>query len=250
MKGKIYVVGIGPGNEEYMTPQAKKIIETADVVAGYDLYVDMVRDICDGREIISTPMKQEAERCRLALEKAEEGKTVAFVSGGDAGVYGMAGLMLEIAEGRDVEVVTVPGITAACSGAAALGAPLIHDFAVISLSDLLTPMADILKRIRLAAEADFVICIYNPRSRKRRDHLDMAVREILAFRSPDTPCGYVRNIGREGEKVTVCRLDDLPGNDAIDMFTTVFIGKSTTKVIDGKLVTPRGYDVQTGKAHE
>lgn len=222
---KIYVVGIGPGNREYMTPQAEAAIAESDVVVGYTLYVDLVKELTQGKEVRSTAMKQEVDRCKMALEAALEGKTVAFVCSGDAGVYGMAGVMAEVAEGYpQVEIVTVPGITAACSGAAVLGAPLIHDFAVISLSDLLTPWEKIEKRLALAAEADFVVCLYNPKSKKRHDYIDKAAEIMSPFKSWDTPCGYVKNIGREGETSVVCTLADLKNNEDIDMFTTVFVG--------------------------
>lgn len=239
---KIYVVGIGPGNREYMTPQAVAAIEESDVVVGYTLYVELVKELVKDKEVKSTAMKQEVDRCRMALESALEGKTVAFVCSGDAGVYGMAGVMSEVAADHpEVEIITVPGITAACSGAAVLGAPLIHDFAVISLSDLLTPWEKIEKRLQAAAEADFAVCIYNPKSKKRRDYIDRAVEIMNCAKRWDTPCGYVKNIGREGEKAVVCTMADLKDNDDIDMFTTVFVGNSATKVINGKLVTPRGY---------
>ena len=154
----------------------------------------------------------------------------------------MAGIMREVASDHpEIEIITVPGITAALSGAALLGAPLIHDFAVISLSDLLTPWDLIEKRLTLAAKADFVICLYNPKSRRRKDHLDRAVDLIMKARPGDVCCGYVRNIGRDGEKAFILRLSELKGNDDIDMFTTVFIGNSATRELNGKLVTPRGY---------
>lgn len=242
MEKKIYVVGIGPGNSEYMTPQARTAIEDSEVVVGYTLYVDLVRDLCDGKTVRATSMKQEVDRCRIALDYAVRGKKVAFVCSGDAGVYGMAGVMSEVAKDRpDVDIITIPGITAACSGAAVLGAPLIHDFSVISLSDLLTPWETIEKRLKLAAEADFVICLYNPKSKKRRDYIDRAAEIISGSRPWETPCGYVKNIGREGEAGIICSLGDLRENDDIDMFTTVFVGNSSTKVINGRLVTPRGY---------
>ena len=178
----------------------------------------------------------------MALEAALENKTVAFVCSGDAGVYGMAGIMIQVAkEHPEVDIEIVPGITAACSGAALLGAPLIHDFSIISLSDLLTPWDLIMKRVKLAAEADMSIVLYNPKSKKRKDYIDKAVDAILEFRSPDTPSGYVKMIGREGEITKICKLTDLKNNDEIDMFTTVFIGNSTTEIINGKIVTPRGY---------
>lgn len=239
---KIYVVGIGPGSIQYMTPQARTAIEESDVVVGYTLYVDLVKELTCGKEVKSTAMKQEVDRCRMALDSALEGKNVAFVCSGDAGVYGMAGVMAEVAEGHpEVEIETIAGITAACSGAAVLGAPLIHDFAVISLSDLLTPWEKIEKRLRLAAEADFVICLYNPKSKKRSDYIDKAADIMNCAKPWDTLCGYVKHIGREGENAVVCTLADLKNNEDVDMFTTVFIGNSATKVINGKLVTPRGY---------
>ncbi|MEG1314572.1 MAG: precorrin-3B C(17)-methyltransferase [Anaerovoracaceae bacterium] len=239
---KIYVVGIGPGNSQYMTPQAKMAIEDSQVIVGYNLYVDLVADLVSGKEVKSTAMKQEVERCKMALESALEGKTVAFVCSGDAGVYGMAGVMCQVAKDYpQVEIITIPGITAACSGAAVLGAPLIHDFAVISLSDLLTPWEKIEKRLSCAAEADFVVCLYNPKSKKRADYIDKAVNIMSAHKSLDTPCGYVKNIGRDGENGVICTMKELQNNDDIDMFTTVFIGNSTTQVINGKLVTSRGY---------
>ena len=239
---KIYVVGIGPGNEEFMTAEARIAIEESDVVVGYTLYVELVKELCEGKIVQSTSMKKEVDRCKIALDYALQGKTVAFVCSGDAGVYGMAGVMCEVAEEHpDVEIKTVAGITAACSGAAVLGAPLIHDFAVISLSDLLTPWEKIEKRLKLSGEADFVICLYNPKSRKRHDYIDKAAEYIAEYRGWDTVCGYVKNIGREGEKGIICTLKDLVDNPDIDMFTTVFIGNSQTRLLNGRMVTPRGY---------
>ena len=239
---KIYVVGIGPGSLDHMTPYAKAAIEKSDVVVGYTVYVELVRELTRGKEVLSTPMKKEVDRCKIALDAALENKTVAFVCSGDAGVYGMAGIMIQVAKDHpEVEIEVVPGITAACSGAALHGAPLIHDFSIISLSDLLTPWDLIMKRVKLAAEADMSIVLYNPKSKKRRDYIDKAVDAILEFRSPDTPSGYVKMIGREGEITKICKLTDLKNNDEIDMFTTVFIGNSTTEIINGKIVTPRGY---------
>lgn len=238
---KITVTGIGPGGEAFMTPQALEALQACDVLAGYDVYVDLMRHLCPGKQIIRTGMRRERERCALALEAALAGNNVAFVCSGDAGVYGMAGLMLETAANHpEVTIEVVPGITAACFSAALLGAPLMHDFAVISLSDLLTPWETIVKRLRLAAEADFVICLYNPRSKKRRDQLDTAIRLILEHRLPETPSGYVKNAGRPGQEAHICTLAELPGQ-AIDMFTTVLIGNSQTRIINGRLVTPRGY---------
>ncbi len=239
---KIYVVGIGPGNSEYMTPEAKAAIEESDVIVGYNLYVQLIEDMTSGKEVKSTAMKQEVDRCKIALESALDNKTVAFVCSGDPGVYGMAGVMSEVAKDHpEVEIITVAGITAACSGAAVLGAPLIHDFAVISLSDLLTPWEKIERRLELTAEADFVVCLYNPKSKKRHDYIDKAVDIMSKHKSLDIPCGYVKNIGRDGEKGVICTMKDLKNNEDIDMFTTVFIGNTQTKVINGRLVTPRGY---------
>lgn len=239
---KIYVVGIGPGGEEFMTPQAKNAIEESQIVVGYTVYVDLVKDLTKDKEVLSTAMKQEVDRCKLCLEAALEGKTVAFVCSGDAGVYGMAGIMMQVAKDNpEVEIVVVPGVTAACSGAAVLGAPLIHDFAIISLSDLLTPWEKIEKRLKLAADADFAIVLYNPKSKKRHDYIDKAVDIMAKYKSLDTPAGYVKQIGRDGEEAVVCTMKDLKNNENIDMFTTVFIGNSNTEVINGKLVTPRGY---------
>jgi precorrin-3B C17-methyltransferase len=238
---KIYVVGLGPGEWNQMTQRAVDALEDCDVITGYDVYVDLIRDRFQHKKLISTPMKKEAERCHMALEEALKGQTVAMICSGDAGVYGMAGLMYEVAQQYEpVEIEVVAGITAACSGAAVLGAPLIHDFAVISLSDLLTPWELIEKRIECAAMADFVICFYNPSSKKRQDYLQKACEIILRHKKPDTVCGHVRNIGREGEEGTVLTLGELKDTQ-VDMFTTVYVGNSQTKVIDGKMVTPRGY---------
>ncbi len=239
---KVYAVGIGPGGEEFFTQEAKAALERADVIAGYTVYVDLVKDMYPDKETYTTPMKQEIERCRWAIEKASTGKTVAMVCSGDAGVYGMAGLLFELADQyEDVEIEVVAGVTAANSGAAVLGAPLGHDFCLISLSDLLTPWELIEKRLHCAAEADFAICIYNPRSKKRADHLQKACNIIMEHKSPDTVCGWVKNIGREGQEFNIVTLAQLE-QEPIDMFTTVFIGSASTKVIAGRMVTPRGYE--------
>lgn len=238
---KIYVVGLGPGEERYMTGEALAAIENSQVIAGYTVYVDLIKDKIGDREVIVTPMKKEVDRCKAALESALSGKTVALVCSGDAGVYGMAGLMYEVSKDfPQVEIEIVCGITAACSGAGVLGAPLIHDFSVISLSDLLTPMELIEKRLELAAMGDFVICLYNPSSKKRHDYLQKACDIILKHQNENTVCGIVKNIGREGEYSEILTLKQLREKD-VDMFTTVFIGNSNTKNINGKMVTPRGY---------
>lgn len=240
---KIYVVGLGPGEWNQMTQRAIDALGDSDVITGYDVYVDLIRDRFQHKTLITTPMKKEAERCHIAIREALKGQTVAMVCSGDAGVYGMAGLMYEVAQQYEpVEIEVVPGITAACSGAAVLGAPLIHDFAVISLSDLLTPWELIEKRIECAAMADFVICFYNPSSIKRKDYLEKACDIVLKHRGPETMCGYAKNIGRDGETGTVLTLGELKETQ-VDMFTTVFLGNSQTKEIGGKLVTPRGYRI-------
>ncbi len=238
---KIFCVGLGPGGEEQMTARAVQAIQHCDCVAGYPLYLELIAHLIDEKERIETPMKREVERCTAARDAALAGKTVAMVSSGDAGVYGMAGVLHEVcADYPELEIEVIPGVTAACAGAAVLGAPLIHDFAVISLSDLLTPWEKIEKRLRAAAEADFVICLYNPSSTKRADYLQRACDFVLESRAGDTPCGTVRNIGRAGELGELHTLAQLR-DTKVDMFTTVIIGNSQTKIIGGKLVTPRGY---------
>ena len=244
MAKTISVIGIGPGSREMMTLEAANALQSCSVIVGYHVYIDLVKDDYPEKRTLSTPMKKETERCEIAVKEAQKGEDVAFVCSGDAGVYGMAGLVYEVAKDYpEVEVRIIPGITAACSGAAALGAPLIHDFCLISLSDLLTPWETIEKRLRAAAEGDFVIVLYNPASKKRHDYLCKAC-EILLEKLPETQvCGTVRNIGREGENTKVCTLGELKGLQ-VDMFTTVFVGNSMTKELDGKMITPRGYAVE------
>ena len=240
---KLFVVGIGPGDYESMTIRAEKALKECSVIVGYTVYVELIEEFFPGKEFLTTPMRQEKERCRMAFSEAEKGKTTAMICSGDAGVYGMAGLIYEIGtEFPEVEIEIVPGITAALSGAALLGAPLTHDFAVISLSDLLTPWEKIEKRLLAAAEADFSICLYNPASKKRADYLRRACELLLKSRPAETVCGIVRNIGRDGEEKKLMSLGELRDYEA-DMFTTVFIGNSETKIIDGHLVTKRGYHI-------
>lgn len=238
---KIYVVGIGPGEYEQMTMRAANALQSCDVIVGYTVYVDLVKEHFPGKEFLTTPMRKEIERCQLAFDEAEKGKNVAMICSGDAGVYGMAGLMLEIGEGYpQISVEVIPGVTAATGGAAVLGAPLIHDFALISLSDLMTPWEKIEKRLLCASEADFVICLYNPSSRKRHDYLQKACDLMMQHKSPETVCGTVQSIGRDGQTMQVMTLKELR-NTQVDMFTTVFIGNSQTRNINGRMVTPRGY---------
>lgn len=238
---KIYVTGLGPGAADQMTVQAQKVLEQCPVIIGYTVYIDLIRGQYPDKVFLSTPMRKEADRCRLAFEEAEKGQDVAMVCSGDAGIYGMAGLICEIGKDYpDVGIEIVPGITAASGGAAVLGAPLMHDFAVISLSDLLTPWEKIESRLRAAAESDFVICLYNPSSKKRADYLAKACDIILESRGAETVCGTVRNIGREGESYEILPLGRLRDTQ-VDMFTTVFIGNSNTMELNGRMVTPRGY---------
>lgn len=268
------IVGTGPGRIDEMTARARRAIEDADIIVGYTLYNELLKKEFPDKEYYATPMRHETERCRYALEKAAQGAETVLVCSGDSGVYGMASLVFELAEqmygcagegsrgrsyGKDSEknnktcqgqeicpeIEVIPGITAALSGGARLGSPLSNDFAVVSLSDLLTPWDVIEKRLRGAADGDFVIALYNPGSRKRRGHLKKACDIVMERRSAETSCGIVHNIGREGEHVDIMTLGELRDVQA-DMFMTVFIGNSKTRVIGGRLVTPRGY-VENGR---
>lgn len=224
-----------------MTGIAMNALKDSDTIIGYTVYVDLVKGTFPDKEYLTTPMKKEVDRCVLAFEEAMKGKKVSMICSGDAGVYGMAGLMYEVGtKYPEVELEIVPGVTAALGGAAVLGAPLIHDFCLISLSDLLTPWEKIEARLLGASQADFVICLYNPSSKKRHDYLQKACELMMQYKSPDTVCGTVENIGREGEEYHVMTLKKLR-DTKVDMFTTVFIGNSQTKEINGKMVTPRGY---------
>lgn len=244
MKHNIYLVGMGPGKEEMMTGEALKALEAADVIIGYTVYIKLLGERFADKEMRTTPMRQEEERCKLCFEEAKKGKQVAMVCSGDAGIYGMASLLYEMGkEYPDTEIFVIPGITAACSGAAVLGAPLNHDFCVISLSDLLTPWERIKKRLIAAAEGDFAMAIYNPSSHKRVDYLERACRILMEHGvEPERACGYVENIGRDDTKAVTLPMEELV-HTPVNMFTTVFIGNSQTKIIDGKLVTPRGYHI-------
>ena len=224
-----------------MTVRAVNALNACDVIVGYHVYVDLVKDHFPDKEFHTTPMRREADRCRIALDLAREGRDVAMICSGDSGIYGMAGLIYELrGEDESIEVEVIGGLTAACSGGARLGAPLTHDFAVISLSDLLTPWELIERRLDCAARGNFGIVLYNPRSMKRSDYLQKACDIVMRHQSPETVCGIVRNIGREGEEVRVMTLSELRDYEA-DMFTTAFIGNASTKVIAGRMVTPRGY---------
>ena len=236
----LYLVGLGPGGGRDLTLRAREALERCTVLAGYTTYINLIREDYREKKILTTPMRREEERCRLALETAQR-EDVAMVCSGDPGVYGMAGLCMELApEYPPVEIEVIPGVSAAMGGAAVLGAPLTHDFAVVSLSDLMTPWETIEKRLSAAAQGDFVLCLYNPASRTRQAYLRRACDIVLRHRTAETPCGWVRNIGRAGEEHRILPLSALR-EEALDMFTTVFIGNSHTKVIGGRMVTPRGY---------
>lgn len=240
---KLYVVGIGPGDTPNMTLACQAALQAADIIVGYTKYVDLIRNDYPDKATFTSPMTKEIERCEEALTLAAQGKSVAVVCSGDAGVYGMAGLIYELAENYpplDIEI--IPGVTAALAGAAILGAPLTHDFAVISLSDLLTPWELIEMRLAHAAAADFCLALYNPASKKRHDYLAKAGEIILKYKAPETICGIVSNIGREGQASEVLALEEVKLK-TVDMFTTVFIGNSQTRLLKGKMVTPRGYQL-------
>lgn len=239
--GTLYVVGIGPGAPEYLTDAAKTALSRAEVLCGYTLYVELVRGLFPEKEVNSTGMTGEIERCRHALRLAQSGRDIALVCSGDAGVYGMAAPVLELKpDYPSVTVEIVPGVTAALSGAAGLGAPLGHDFCVISLSDRLTEWDVIARRLEGAAAGDFAICLYNPASRHRKDYLRRACEILLRTKGPETVCGMARCIGRDGESMRILTLSELAQTEA-DMFTTVFIGSSQTRRIEDRMVTPRGY---------
>jgi len=248
--GKIYVVGTGPGSIEHITPYAREAIRKSEAVVGYGAYLDLITDLIKGKEVVSTGMTKEIDRCRTAVELAVSGKTVAVVSGGDPGIYAMAGLVLEILKDHNalspITVEVIPGISAVNAAAARLGAPLMHDFAVISLSDRLTPWELIEKRLEAAARADFVIVLYNPKSLGRPDHIDRARAICLRHRSAETPVGLVKAAMRENEKVIITNIKDML-NYEIDMQTTVIIGNSTTFTWNNLMITPRGYTASPGK---
>ncbi len=241
--GKVSVVGIGPGGADFLTGQARKALDDADTICGYKTYVDLIRPVYPGKNTETTQMTQETERCRRALQLAEEGHNVALVCSGDSGIYGMAGPLIELsADFPEAETEIISGVTAASSGAAVLGAPLMNDFCVLSLSDILTPWEQIERRLRLAGEADLVICLYNPASHSRTENLAKACEILMETRSPDTLCGWVRNIGRDGQEHKILTLKELK-NEKVDMTTTVFIGSSGTRQIGDRLVTVRGYNL-------
>lgn len=237
---KLYVIGIGPGGREHMTFKAVDSIKKSQAIVGYTPYIEYLEELTDGKEVFSTGMRGEVERCKKAIELVKEGKTTSIVSTGDAGLYGMAGPILELS--KEIQVEIVPGVTAGFSAAAELGAPIMHDYVSISLSDLLTPWEVILKRVEKSAEADFVIQIYNPRSKGRPDHLETVVNIISKYRKPETPVGIVKNSGRAGNEITITSLDNID-YEKVDMLTVIIIGNSNTYIENGKIITPRGYEI-------
>lgn len=232
---------MGPGNRELLSPAALESIQKADVVVGYKSYLELIADLLGGKKVISSGMRKEIDRAKVAVAEAQGGQNVVVVSSGDPGVYGMAGITLEIAAGT-VPVEVIPGITAATAAAAALGAPLMHDFAVISLSDLLTPWTKIMTRLEAAGLGDYVVVLYNPRSKGRPRQIEVAREILLWHRDPDTPVGIVRCAHRGEETQTITTLKDMLKQD-IDMLTTVIVGNSQTRVENGRMITPRGYAV-------
>ena len=242
----IYVIGIGPGGIDGITIEALEALKKCDVISGYKVYVDLVKKFLPKKIFASYPMRTEVERCKDALVYSQElKKNVALISSGDSGVYGMAGLMLEVANNSGEKIEIIPGVTAANSAAAILGAPLMNDYVNISLSDLMTSWEIISKRLKSACEGDFVICVYNPASRKRPENFKKACEILLEYKSPDTPCGYVRNIKRDEQDAQIMTLAEIKNCKAVDMFTTVIIGNSQTYISeDKKLITSRGYKKQ------
>lgn len=240
----IYVIGIGPGCRDLMTQEAISAMEDAEVIVGYKTYIKLVEDFVKDKEVVQNGMRKEVDRCQDAIDIAKTGKKVAVISSGDAGIYGMAGLILELITKQelDIPVKVVPGVTASIGAAAVLGAPIMYDFCHISLSDLMTPWEVIEKRLRLAAEADFVICLYNPRSKGRSEHLANAFKIMGEFKDGSTPVGIVKDVGREDQEKFICTFDTMDF-ERVDMTTMVIIGNKSTYIHDDLMITPRGYTV-------
>jgi len=236
------VVGIGPGAKIEMSQRAIDALQNSEIIVGYQLYVDLIADAVPNKRIIASAMRKETDRAKTAIQEARAGKTVAIISSGDPGVYGMAGLVLEMISKENIHLAVeiISGIPAAHAAAAALGAPLMHDYAVISLSDLLTPWETIEKRIQSAADADFVIVLYNPKSSQRDWQIESTAQTILRYRLPDTPVGIVKDVTREGETVVITTLDKMTSYP-IDMTTIIIIGNSTSFVYHDYIITKRGY---------
>ena len=240
----IYVIGIGPGSRDLMTQEAIAAMEDAEVIVGYKTYIKLVEEFIKDKEVVQNGMRKEVDRCQDAIDIAKTGKKVAVISSGDAGIYGMAGLILELVtkQNLDIPVKVVPGVTASIGAAAVLGAPIMHDFCHISLSDLMTPWEVIEKRLRLAAEADFVICLYNPRSKGRSEHLAKAFKIMGEFKDGSTPVGIVKDVGRADQEKFICTFDTM-NFERVDMTTMVIIGNKSTYIKDDLMITPRGYTV-------
>lgn len=245
-KKKIYVTGLGPGLYEHMTEAAKKSLQEADIIVGYKTYIDIIKDLVKDKDVRASGMRKEVDRCSECLKLAEAGNVVTLVSSGDAGVYGMAGIMMEIVEknNSDVEVEIVPGISAANAAASTLGAPLMHDYCVISLSDLMTDWEVIKKRLHCAGEGDFIVALYNPKSKGRPDNIVEAQKILLQYKDKQTPVGIVRNAKRENESYVITTLAQMC-DEEIDMFSMVIIGNSKTYITEDalKMITPRGYQL-------
>ena len=238
--GKLYVIGIGPGGLEHMTLRAKEAIEESNIVVGYNKYIDMIKPLVENKELFSTGMRGEEARCRKALELSKEDNTVALISTGDSGIYGMAGLILQMQKDENVEIIT--GVTASSAAGSVVGAPLIHDNCNISLSDLMTPYELIKKRVRYAADADMIISLYNPRSKGRPHYLREAIEIIKEYRDLNTPVAVVRHALRDGQEYKLFNLENFD-EEVVDMFSIVIVGNSQSFVKEGKFITPRGYDV-------
>lgn len=238
--GKLYVIGIGPGGLEHMTLRAKVAIEESNIIIGYNKYIDMIKPIVEDKELFSTGMRGEESRCRKALELSKENNIVALISTGDSGIYGMAGLILQMKEDENVEI--IPGVTASSAAGSVVGAPLMHDNCNISLSDLMTPYDLIKKRVRNAADADMVISLYNPRSKGRPHYLRDAIEIIKEYRELNTPVAVVRHALREGQEYKLFTLENFD-EEVVDMFSIVIVGNSQSLIKEGKFITPRGYNV-------
>lgn len=253
MSHTLYIVGFGPGNYEHMTQKAIDVMKQVDVIVGYTTYVEIVKEYFPNQNYKTTPMRKETERCIFAIEEVEKGNDVALISSGDSGIYGMAGIALQLVQERksNIQVEVVSGVTAASVAASVLGAPLMHDFAVISLSDLMTPLPLIMKRVECAAMGDMIVCFYNPRSKKRNDYIMEAAKKMLLHQKGSIPVGIVRHAGRPEEESFLTTLEELANLEAwkeeqknkVDMFSIVIVGNSTTYVKDGKMITPRGYKI-------
>lgn len=245
-KGRLFLVGIGSGDHKDMTTHCIAVLRNCDLVVGYEKYIELAKPFIGEKNIISSGMSQEVERCIQAIAEAKKGENVALISSGDPGIYGMAGLALEIINKKKLwgrlAIEIIPGIPVIHAAAACLGAPLMNDYAVISLSDLLTPWETIVKRLNHAAQADFVICLYNPKSKRRARQIKEAKSVLLRYRKPDTPVGLARNVGRKGESITITTLDRML-RYKIDMLTIIIVGNSTTVVKNTRMITPRGYRI-------